>query len=91
VSPNLQLPSTWPPALLWKAEKSFLIDTDPQTNTTRVFIHPDIEIELEKSLYNSIIKLAPLSNIVMKTRVANLDIVPSHIRLSSADYICMFL
>lgn len=65
--------------------KVLLIDTDPQTNTTRVFIHPDIEIDLDKSLYNSVIKLSPLSTIVRKTRFPNLDIVPSHIRLSSAD------
>jgi len=65
--------------------KVLLIDTDPQTNTTRVFIHPDIEIDLDKSLYNSIIKLSPLSTIIRKTRFPNLDIVPSHIRLSSAD------
>ena len=65
--------------------KVLLIDTDPQTNTTRVFIHPDIEIDLEKSLYNSIIKLSPLSTIVRETRFPNLHIIPSHIRLSSAD------
>lgn len=65
--------------------KVLLIDTDPQTNTTRVFIHPDIEIDLEKSLYNSIIKLSPLSTIIRRTKYPNLDIVPSHIRLSSAD------
>lgn len=65
--------------------KVLLIDIDPQTNTTRVFIHPDIEIDLDKSLYNSVIKLSPLSTIVRKTRFPNLDIVPSHIRLSSAD------
>ena len=65
--------------------KVLLIDTDPQTNTTRVFIHPDIEIDLDKSLYNSLIKLSPLSTIVRKTKFPNLDIVPSHIRLSSAD------
>ena len=65
--------------------KVLLIDTDPQTNTTRVFIHPDFEIDLEKSLYNSLIKLAPRSTIILKTKYPNLDIVPSHIRLSSAD------
>jgi chromosome partitioning protein len=65
--------------------KVLLIDTDPQTNTTRVFIHPDFEIDLEKSLYNSLIKLAPLSTIILKTKYPNLDIVPSHIRLASAD------
>ena len=65
--------------------KVLLIDADPQANTTRVFIHPDIEIALEKSLYNSLINLAPLSTVIMQTRFPNLDIVPSHIRLSSAD------
>jgi chromosome partitioning protein len=71
--------------LAQEGRKVLLIDTDPQTNTTRVFIHPDIEIDLDKSLYNSIIKLSPLSTIIRKTKVPNLDIVPSHIRLSSAD------
>jgi len=65
--------------------KVLLIDNDPQANVTRVFIHPDIEIDLEKSLYNSIIKLSPLLTIVRKTIFPNLHIVPSHIRLSSAD------
>lgn len=71
--------------LAQEGRKVLLIDTDPQTNTTRVFIHPDIELDLEKSLYNSIMKLSPLSSIIRKTRFPNLDIVPSHIRLSSAD------
>lgn len=71
--------------LALKGRKVLLIDTDPQTNTTRVFIHPDIELDLDKSLYSSIIKLSPLSAVVRKTRFLNLDIVPSHIRLSSAD------
>jgi chromosome partitioning protein len=65
--------------------KVLLIDADPQTNTTQVFIHPDIEIGLEKSLYNVIMKFAPLPTIIQETRFANLHFVPSHIRLSSAD------
>src|SRR5687768_9012733 len=65
--------------------KVLLIDTDPQTNTTRVFIHPNMEIDRDESLYNSLINLAPLNTIVRKTKYPNLDIVPSHIRLSSAD------
>jgi chromosome partitioning protein len=68
-----------------EGRKVLLIDADPQTNTTRVFIHPDIEIDLDKTLYNSIIKLSPLSTIIRKTRFPNLHIIPSHIRLSSAD------
>jgi chromosome partitioning protein len=65
--------------------KVLLIDADPQTNTTQVFIHPDIEIELEKSLYNVIMKFAPLTTVIHETRFPNLHFVPSHIRLSSAD------
>ncbi len=65
--------------------KALLIDNDPQANTTRVFIHPDIELDLEKTLYNVIINFAPLSTIVRNTRFDNLDIAPSHIRLSGAD------
>lgn len=68
-----------------KGYKILLIDIDPQGNTTRVFIHPDAEIALEKSLYNSIIKFSPLSSIIRKTRFDNLHFVPSHIRLTSAD------
>jgi chromosome partitioning protein len=65
--------------------KVLLIDTDPQTNTTRVFIHPDVEINLEKSLYNVILKFSPLAPIIQQTRFDNLHFVPSHIRLSGAD------
>jgi chromosome partitioning protein len=71
--------------LALEGRKVLLIDTDPQTNTTRVFIHPNIEIDRDESLYNSLINLAPLSTIIRKTKYTNLDIVPSHIRLSSAD------
>src|SRR5690349_7412683 len=62
-----------------------LIDTDPQTNTTRVFIYADIGIDLVKSLYSSLINRAPPFTVVRKTRFPNLDIVSSHIGLSSAD------
>src|SRR5258708_18071835 len=65
--------------------KVLLIDADPQTNTTQVFIHPDIEISLDKSLYNVIMKFASLTSVIQETRFANLHFVPSHIRLSSAD------
>jgi len=71
--------------LALEGHKVLLIDTDPQANTTRVFIHPDIEISLDKSLYNVILRFAPLSTVIQKTRFDNLHFVPSHIRLSSAD------
>lgn len=65
--------------------KVLLIDTDPQCNATQVFIHPEIEIGLEKSLYNVLMKFAPLTSVIAKTPFTNLSFVPSHIRLSSAD------
>jgi len=65
--------------------KVLLVDADPQANTTRVFVHPDVEVALEKSLYNVIVKLSPLAPVIQATRYDNLYFVPSHIRLSSAD------
>lgn len=65
--------------------KVLLIDVDPQANTTQVFIHPNIEIDLEKSLYNVVIRFAPLASVVQRTEFPNLDFVPSHIRLSGVD------
>lgn len=71
--------------LALEGRKVLLIDMDPQANITRVFIHPENEIDLSASIYNSLINFAPLSTIVRRTRFTNLDFVPSHIRLSSAD------
>ena len=65
--------------------KVLLVDIDPQANITRVFIHPEVEIAKEKTLYSVIISFSPLSPVVRKTRFDNLHLVPSHIRLSSAD------
>jgi chromosome partitioning protein len=65
--------------------KVLLIDADPQGNVTKVFIHPSEEIELDKSLYNVIIRFTSLSNVIQSTKFDNLDFVASHIRLSSAD------
>jgi chromosome partitioning protein len=71
--------------LVLEGHKVLLIDADPQTNATQVFIHPEIEISPEKSLYNVIIKYAPLTSVIRETRFPNLDFAPSHIRLSGAD------
>ncbi len=65
--------------------KVLLIDADPQSNATQVFIHPENEISLDKSLYNVLMKFAPLSSVIRTTAHTNLSFVPSHIRLSSAD------
>lgn len=65
--------------------KVLLIDTDPQANVTQVFIHPNVEIALEKSLYNVIMQFAPLSSAIHPTETPNLNFAASHIRLSGID------
>lgn len=68
-----------------EGRKVLLIDIDPQGNTSRVFLHPDDEVEPEKSLYNVLINFSPLASTIRETKFDNLHFVPSHIRLSSAD------
>jgi len=65
--------------------KVLLIDTDPQSNSTRVFIHPDAEVPLERSLYDVIVNFSPLSAVIRPTQFRNLSFVPAHIRLSGID------
>ena len=65
--------------------KVLLIDTDAQANSTMVFIHPDVEVPLEKSLYSVIINFYPLASVIRKTNSNNLSFVPAHIRLSGID------
>ena len=65
--------------------KTLLIDADPQANATSVFIHPDIEASLERSLYTVMMNFTPVSSVIAKTKVDNLHLVPGHIRLSSVD------
>jgi chromosome partitioning protein len=52
--------------------KVLLIDADPQTNATQVFIHPDNEIKPERSLYNVMLNFAPLSGVILKSTFPNL-------------------
>lgn len=71
--------------LALKGYKVLLVDLDPQCNSSRVFLSPEEDPEPEKTLYNAIINFSPLARIIRETGVDNLDFVPSHIRLSSAD------
>ena len=65
--------------------KVLLIDADPQTNATQVFIHPDNEISPDKSLYNVMVSFASLRGIILESPFPNLHVAPSHIRLSGVD------
>lgn len=71
--------------LAMEGYKVLLIDADPQANTTRVFIHPDVEVPLEESLYDVIVNFSPLASVIRETACHNLSLVPAHIRLSGID------
>ena len=71
--------------LVLEGYKVLLLDMDPQTNTTQVFLHPDIEVEIEQSLYSSLIHYSPIAPLIRKTALENLDFVPAHIRMSGVD------
>jgi len=63
-----------------------LIDIDPQSNASQVFLPSgEREVPVAHSLYNVLMKFAPLSGVVRPTRFNNLHFVPAHIRLSGAD------
>ena len=71
--------------LVLEGYKVLLLDMDPQTNTTQVFLHPDVEVGLEQSLYNPLIHYSPITPLIRKTALHNLDFIPGHIRMSGVD------
>ena len=71
--------------LAFEGYKVLLIDTDPESNATRVFLHPAVEVPLENSLYDVIINFSPVSSVVRSTSSHDLYLVAAHIRLSGMD------
>jgi len=63
-------------------KKTLIIDMDSQANATAVFIN---QKELEKTLYDVLINNTPFKEIIVSTKIKNLDIAPSDIMLSAAD------
>lgn len=66
-----------------KGKKVLLVDVDSQANSSKVLLHNYQTITKEDTVYNSILKRKPL--VIHPTRVAYLDIAPSHILLSGTD------
>ncbi len=64
-------------------KRVLLIDVDPQANLS---VHFGINIhDIERSVYHLMMNEAAFEDVVQKTEVPNLDIVPSQIALSGAE------
>ena len=69
---------------LAKLGKRVLVcDLDSQADLSKVFIKDYLNLKKEQTIYTTILDRKPLP--IHKTTLANLDVVPSHILLSSAD------
>ncbi len=66
-----------------KGKKVLLIDADPQGNASSG-VGVDRE-EIELSVYDVLINDAKIENVVIKTKIKNLDLCPSNINLAGAE------
>jgi len=66
-----------------KGKRVLLIDIDSQANSSKVLLVNYPELKKEETIYATILHRSPLP--IHKTGVPNLDIVPSHILLSTTD------
>jgi chromosome partitioning protein len=62
---------------------TLLIDADPQANST-TGVGFDLH-NITTSLYDGMINQTPLSDIILKTEIPHLDLIPSHIDLVGAE------
>ena len=69
--------------LATKGKKVLIVDLDPQGNATSGLGFAKSEVK--SSIYNAMIDEMPLVDIVQKTCVENLDILPSNIDLAGAE------
>jgi chromosome partitioning protein len=63
--------------------KTLLIDADPQANST-TGVGFDLH-NITTSLYDGMINNTPLTDIILKTEIPHLDLIPSHIDLVGAE------
>lgn len=63
--------------------KTLLVDADPQANST-TGMGFDLH-NVNQSLYNCMVSQTPISEVVLKSEIPNLDVVPSHIDLVGAE------
>src|SRR5579875_1428748 len=63
--------------------KTLLIDADPQANST-TGVGFDLQ-NVTQSLYDCMVNNAEAKDVVLKTDIPNLDLIPSHIDLVGAE------
>ena len=63
--------------------RTLLIDADPQANST-TGVGFDLH-NITTSLYDGMINQTPLSDIILKSEIPHLDVIPSHIDLVGAE------
>ncbi|MDX5339178.1 MAG: AAA family ATPase [Cyclobacteriaceae bacterium] len=63
--------------------KTLVIDADPQANTTSGLGHDPKAVET--SIYECMVENIPVKDIIIKTEIEHLDLVPSHIDLVGAE------
>jgi chromosome partitioning protein len=66
-----------------KGKRVLLVDIDSQANSSKVLLEDYGSVSKEQTIYRTILERQPLP--VHPTRVAGLEIVPSHILLSNTD------
>jgi len=69
--------------LALKGKKVLLVDLDPQgSSSTHLGIN---KLPLEKTMYEALMKDLPLSDVILPTSIAGLDIAPTNTRLAKAE------
>src|SRR6195952_1375946 len=63
--------------------RSLLVDADPQANST-TGVGFDLH-NVTQSLYDCMVNQVPAKDVILKTEVPNLDLIPSHIDLVGAE------
>jgi chromosome partitioning protein len=70
--------------LAQKGKKVLLIDVDYQANSSKVLLLDYQKLDIQDTVYATVLERKPLT--IHKTDIENLQIVPSHILLSNADF-----
>src|SRR6478609_10239100 len=63
--------------------KTLLVDADPQANST-TGVGFDLH-NIQQSLYDCMVNATPARDVILKSEIPNLDVIPSHIDLVGAE------